>query len=103
MNREKIRQLTYDILCVLGFTFLIIVVHEIVHYIDGYGPNIAVCFGFTNVHRMGFVINGDNYTLFNGELLAYAVDIVLAVVIFWLLYKRKNKNDGGKQNGNVNI
>jgi hypothetical protein len=86
---DKIRDIIYDIFAVLGIFFLIVIVHELVHFIDGYGPNIAICFGFINWKRLAFVINGDNYTLFRGELLAYSVSLIMAIGIFFLLFYKK--------------
>lgn len=92
---EKLRNWLFNIFCVLGIFFVLVLVHEIVHFIDGYGPNIAICFGFLNTSRTAFVVNGDNYTLFRGEALAYTITVVVAIIIYILLfYNRKGDKNG---------
>lgn len=86
---ESIREFFYNAFAVLGIFFVIVIIHEIVHFIDGYGPNIAVCFGFLNTERLAFVVNGDNYTLFRGELLAYGVSLLVAIGIYFLLFHKR--------------
>lgn len=91
---DKIRIVLFDIFCIFGIMFFIVIIHELIHLIDGYGPNVAVCFGFINFKRVAFVINGDNYTLFRGELLAYSISMIVAIILFFLLfYKKKQKED----------
>lgn len=92
INWNRALYITEIILMVLGFIFLTILVHELVHMIDGYSENVAVCFGFINWKRMAFVINGDNYTLYRGEPLAFLVNIIIFVIIAIIYRKARLKN-----------
>lgn len=87
INWKRSLYITETILMVLGFMFLTVLVHEFVHMIDGYSENIAVCFGFINWKRAAFVINGDNYTLFRGEPLAFLVNIIIFSIIV-IIYRK---------------
>lgn len=78
---------------VLGFVFLTVLVHELVHMVDGYTENVAICFGFINWDRAAFVINGENYSLFRGEPLAYLGDIVLFTILV-IIYRKARQNSG---------
>ena len=78
---------------VLGFVFLTVLVHELVHMVDGYTENVAICFGFINWDRAAFVINGENYSLFRGEPLAYLGDIVLFAILV-VIYRKARQNSG---------
>lgn len=78
---------------VLGFVFLTVLVHELVHMVDGYTENVAICFGFINWHRIAFVINGENYSLFRGEPLAYLGDIVMFAILV-IIYRKARQNSG---------
>ncbi len=74
---NRIANILDNILRFSGLLFLITLVHELVHMIDGYSENVAICFGFIDWNRAAFVINGDNYTLYRGEPLAYLVTIIV--------------------------
>lgn len=87
INWNKILDTMDIILMVFGFLFLSVLVHEFVHIIDGYTDNIAVCYGFINWKRAAFVINGDNYTLFRGEILAFMANIILFTIIT-IIYRK---------------
>ena len=91
INWNIVLNVTEIILMVLGLIFLTILVHEFVHMIDGYSENIAVCFGFINWKRMAFVINGDNYTLFRGEPLAFLANIIVFTIII-IIYRKANRS-----------
>jgi hypothetical protein len=91
INWNRVLNITESILMVLGFVFLTVLVHEFVHMIDGYSENIAVCFGFINWKRAAFVINGDNYTLFRGEPLAYLVNIIVFAILI-IIYRKARRN-----------
>ena len=91
INWNKILDAIEIILMVLGFIFLTVLVHEFVHMIDGYSENIAVCFGFINWKRMAFVINGDNYTLYRGEPLAFLGNIIIFTIII-IIYRKARQN-----------
>lgn len=86
MNRQKISLILIDIFAVFGIVFFLILIHELVHVIDGYGPNVALCIGLTNINRVSFVVNGENYSLFT-EPIAYGVTIIAAALIFLLISK----------------
>lgn len=88
---NKVLYYLENILMVLGLVFLTVLVHEFVHMIDGYTDNIAVCFGFINWNRAAFVINGDNYTLFRGEPLAYFANIIIFVIII-IIYRKARQS-----------
>ena len=90
-NWNRILNTMESILMVLGLVFLTVLVHELVHMIDGYSDNIAVCFGFINWKRMAFVINGDNYTLFRGEPLAFLANIIIFAIII-IIYRKARRN-----------
>ena len=88
---SKVLDITEIVLMILGLMFLTVLVHELTHIIDGYSENVAVCFGFINWERSAFVINGDNYTLFRGEPLAFLANIVMfAIIIF--IYRKARRN-----------
>ena len=88
---SKVLDITEIVLMILGLMFLTVLVHELTHIIDGYSENVAVCFGFINWERSAFVINGDNYTLFKGEPLAFLVNIVIfAIIVF--IYRKARRN-----------
>ncbi len=91
INWNRVLDITEIILMVSGFVFLTILVHEFVHMIDGYSENIAVCFGFINWKRMAFVINGDNYTLYRGEPLAFLVNIIIFIIIA-IIYRKARRS-----------
>jgi hypothetical protein len=78
---QKIQDGMDYIFLTFGMVFFMIVIHELIHVIDGWNDNIAMCFGFMNAKRIGFVVNGDNYTLYQGEFWAYLVMFLLAVFI----------------------
>lgn len=80
-----------SVLMVLGLMFLTVLAHEIVHYVDGYSENVAICFGFISWERSAFVINGANYTLLRGELLAYLVNLIIYVVVVVVYRKARQK------------
>lgn len=86
----NIRAIIEDTLIICGFVFIQVIIHEIVHMIDGWNSNVAVCFGFLNLDRVGFVINGMDYTLYNGELLAYSINVLVAIVLFYFLWRKKD-------------
>ena len=90
INWNRIANISDNILRFSGFLFLMTLVHELVHMIDGYSENVAICFGFINWHRSAFVINGDNYTLYRGEPLAYFADIIVIAIIF-VIYRNARK------------
>lgn len=92
INWNKTLNIIEIVLMFFGFVFLTVLVHEIVHMIDGYSENVAVCFGFINWNRAAFVINGDNYTLYRGEPLAYLADIILVATIFFVYYKARKSD-----------
>jgi hypothetical protein len=92
INWKKALDIIDTILMVLGFIFLTVLVHELVHMIDGYSENIAVCYGFIDWKRSAFVINGDNYTLFRGEPLAFLANIIIFTVIVIIYRKARLKN-----------
>ena len=85
----KARRIVEDTLIICGFIFIQVVVHEIVHMIDGWNSNVAVCFSFASLRTAGFVLHGVDYTLYNGELLAYATNIIIAVVFYYLVWREK--------------
>ena len=89
INWDKAFDATESILMILGLMFLTVLAHELTHMIDGYSKNVAVCFGFINWERSAFVINGDNYTLFRGEPLAFLVDIILFTIIIFIYRKAR--------------
>lgn len=91
INWNRVLNITESILIVLGFVFLTILVHEFVHMIDGYSENIAVCYGFINWNRAAFVINGDNYTLYRGEPLAFLANVVVFAIIV-IVYRKARRN-----------
>lgn len=91
INWNRVLDITETILMVSGFVFLTILVHEFVHMIDGYSENIAVCFGFINWKRMAFVINGDDYTLYRGEPLAFLVNIIIFIIIA-IIYRKARRS-----------
>jgi hypothetical protein len=93
INWNRILYITENILMVLGFVFLTVLVHELVHMVDGYTENVAICFGFINWDRAAFVINGENYSLFRGEPLAYLGDIVLFTILV-IIYRKARQNSG---------
>jgi hypothetical protein len=88
---NRVLNITENILIVLGLMFLTVLVHEIVHMIDGYSENIAICFGFVNWERAAFVINGDNYTLFRGEPLAYFANLIVFAIMV-IIYRKGRQN-----------
>jgi hypothetical protein len=88
---DRILYITETILMVSGFVFLTVLVHELVHMADGYSKNIAICFGFINWQRAAFVINGDNYSLFRGEPLAYLGNIILFTILV-VIYRKARQN-----------
>ena len=92
INWNRVLNIIETTLMVLGLVFLTVLVHEFVHMIDGYSENVAVCFGFINWKRTAFVINGDNYTLFRGEPLAFLVNIIIFVIITIIYRKARLKN-----------
>ena len=85
-----------SVLIVLGLMFLTVLVHEFVHMIDGYSENVAICFGFINWYRSAFVINGDNYTLYRGELLAYLGNIIMFAILV-IIYRKARANNLNKK------
>ncbi len=87
---DRVLDITESVLIILGFIFLNILVHELVHMIDGYSENTAICFGFFNWKRSAFVINGDNYTLFRGEPLAYLANVII-ISIAVIIYRKKRR------------
>lgn len=91
VNWNRVLNITESILIVLGFVFLTVLVHEFVHMIDGYSENIAVCYGFINWNRAAFVINGDNYTLYRGEPLAFLANVVIFAIIV-IVYRKARRN-----------
>lgn len=91
VNWNRVLNITESILIVLGFVFLTVLVHEFVHMVDGYSENIAVCYGFINWNRAAFVINGDNYTLYRGEPLAFLANVVIFAVIV-IVYRKARRN-----------
>ena len=92
INWNRVLNITESILMILGLMFLTVLVNEFVHMIDGYSENVAVCFGFINWKRAAFVINGDNYTLFRGEPLAFLVNIIIFVIIV-IIYRKARLKD----------
>ncbi len=99
INWKRILNIVESILIVLGLMFLTVLVHEFVHMIDGYSENVAICFGFINWYRAAFVINGDNYTLFRGEPLAYLVNIIMFAIIV-VIYRKARVNNLNKKEKN---
>lgn len=91
INWGRVLYIMESILMVSGFVFLMVLVHEFTHMIDGYSQNVAVCFGFINWQRAAFVINGDNYSLFRGEPLAYFVNIVIISIVV-TIYRKGREN-----------
>lgn len=91
INWNKILNIMESILMIFGLVFLTVLIHELVHMIDGYSENIAVCFGFINWKRTAFVINGDNYTLFRGEPLAFLVNIIIFAIMV-IIYRKARQN-----------
>jgi len=91
INWNSVLNILESILMTLGFVFLTVLVHEFVHVIDGYSENIAICFGFFNWKRAAFVINGDDYTLFRGEPLAYLANIIISAIII-IIYRKARQN-----------
>jgi hypothetical protein len=89
INWNRILYITETILMVSGFVFLTVLVHEFVHMMDGYSENVAICFGFLNWQRAAFVINGDNYSLFRGEPLAYLGNIVMFTILVIIYHKAR--------------
>lgn len=90
MKWERIQAIIWDVLALFGIMHILVVTHEIVHMIDGWTPKVAMCFSFADFERMGFVIHGENYTLYRGEPLAYAVSFIILLTIYLLLRKKKN-------------
>lgn len=93
INWNRVLNIVESSLMVLGLIFLTVLVHEFIHMIDGYSENIAVCFGFINWERVAFVINGDNYTLFRGEPLAYLANIIIFAIIIVIYRKARYKKE----------
>lgn len=89
VNWNRVLNITESILIISGFIFLTILIHELVHVIDGYSENVAICFGFINWERAAFVINGDDYTLFRGEPLAFTVNIIIFAIIVTIYHKAR--------------
>jgi len=97
INWKRILNIVESVLIVLGLMFLTVLVHEFVHMIDGYSENVAICFGFINWYRAAFVINGDNYTLFRGEPLAYLVNLMMFIIIIVIFRKARSNNIKGEK------
>lgn len=91
VNWNRVLNITESILIVLGLMFLTVLIHELVHMIDGYSENVAVCYGFINWERAAFVINGDNYTLFRGEPLAFLANIIVFAIIV-VIYRKARRS-----------
>lgn len=91
INWNRALDITECVLMVSGFVFLTVLVHEFVHMMDGHTENIAICFGFLNWQRAAFVINGDNYSLFRGEPLAYLGNIIMFSILV-IIYRKARKN-----------
>ena len=86
----KLKDVVHVALVVFGFIYIQVVIHELVHMIDGWTPNVAVCFSWIDLHRTGFVLGGTNYTLYNGELLAYGVNILIAILLTYIYFKNES-------------
>jgi len=91
---QKVATILDYIFLTFGFTFFIVFTHELVHVIDGWNDNIAMCIGFLNAERVAFVVNGDNYTLYQGELWAYAVTFLLCFFIAFIWKKETDERRG---------
>lgn len=96
INWNRLLNILESILMILGLMFLTTLVHEFVHMVDGYSENVAICFGFFNWYRAAFVINGDNYTLYRGEPLAYLANIIMFAIIV-IIYRKARTNNLNKK------
>lgn len=96
----KVESIMEKIFLFFGMMFFVIFTHELVHVIDGWQDNIAMCFGFFSWKRVAFVVNGDHYTLFRGELLAHSITVVILILIMLIWHKAKKEKQNGKKNKN---
>ena len=87
MDWIRVERIMEKIFLLFGVIFFIIFTHELVHVIDGWQGNIAMCFGFFSWDRMAFVVNGDHYTLMNGELLAHLITFTILGIISFVWWK----------------
>ena len=88
----NLRETAEAILIVSGFVYFQVLIHELVHMIMWKAPRVAVCYGFINWKRLGFIINGEIYQLWRGEFWAYGINILIGIILWYILKKKKQRS-----------